>query len=155
MKNIETQLKIAQHFKTVLFADDFVITGSVALTLLGFNVPNVKDIDIILVNPTEQTRELLVKLQQENPPKNLSPYPTSDVYRFIHDGVEMDVFVKSKPFQDSPVYSQSGIKIAPISHIVKWKLAMNRSKDYIQLYRLAKQIMSATVFNDFLSSDKL
>lgn len=53
MKNY---LEIAHHFKMVLPAEDFILTGSVALIQLGFKL-TIKDLDLILVNPPDSTIE--------------------------------------------------------------------------------------------------
>jgi hypothetical protein len=132
------KLKIAHHFKLVLRADDFILTGTFALQKLGFDV-KVKDLDIILVNPKQSTLETLEALEKANPPKNLLDYPTQlenkKIFRFIHDGVGVDVFIYSGIVL-TETQTQCGLKLASFNHIVKAKKDMGRPKDMIQLFEI-------------------
>jgi hypothetical protein len=122
------KLKIAQHFKLVLPAEDYLLTGSFALSLMGFST-KVKDFDIVLVNPKDSTLEVLETLEKENPPKNLINYPqplnTKRIFRFMYEGVEVDVFVYRGSVK-SDLQTQCGIKLASLQHIIKAKKDMNR-----------------------------
>lgn len=148
--NNKKMLDVAAHFKTVLPADDFVLTGSFALNLIGFSI-NFKDLDIILVNPKESTIDVLKDLQSKNPPKNLIDYPGREVYRFVYDGVDIDVFITKQTINTS-LFTESNIKLYTVGNIVLEKLKLSRPKDYIQLKRLADQMMSQEKFDNYINS---
>jgi hypothetical protein len=151
---MKTLLKIAHHYKTILLADEFILTGSTALKLMGFDV-SVKDLDIILVKPNAWTLEVLQHLENANPPKNLLNYPQNPagkkIFRFIHDGTMVDVFIHDQN-SDSNITTNCGLKIASLSHIIDAKLRMGRPKDWIQLLNLGRGIMSDVRFNEYIYS---
>jgi hypothetical protein len=148
------KLKIAHHLKTVLPAEDFILTGTFALSQLGFGV-KVNDLDIILVNPTQSTLEVLDSLEKANPPKNLIDYPTpleiKTIFRFIHDDVNVDVFIRRETVS-TEVKTNCGLKVASLKHIVKAKRDMNRPKDIIQLLSLSREIITTEEFDKFVKS---
>jgi hypothetical protein len=148
------KLKIAQHFKTVLPAEDFILTGSFALNQLGFDV-KVKDLDIALINPKGSTLEVLEELEKANPPKNLISYPTllenKKIFRFIYEGVEVDVFIY-RNLVVTNTQTKCGINIAPVSHIVNEKKKLRRPKDMIQLLSLSKTIITDQEFDSFVKN---
>lgn len=148
------KLKIAHHFKTVLLAEDFILTGSFALNQLGFDI-KAKDLDIVLVNPKGSTLEVLEELEKANPPKNLISYTLplniKQTFRFMYDGIGVDVFIH-KNLIVSTTQTKCGLTIAPISHIVKAKKDLNRPKDMIQLINLSKTIISDEEFNSYVKT---
>jgi hypothetical protein len=148
------KLKIAHHFKLVLPADDFIVTGSTALSKLGFNVRS-RDLDIILVNPKQSTLETLEALETANPPKNLLNYPTplehKKIFRFIHEGVEIDVFIHEN-LTVTGIQTDCGLKLAPLNHIVKAKKELGRPKDMIQLLKLTREIITKEEFSSYVKT---
>jgi hypothetical protein len=148
------KLKIAHHFKLVLPAEDFILTGTFALQKLGFDV-KVKDLDIILVNPKQSTLEILETLETANPPKNLLNYPTplecKPIFRFIYEGVEIDVFIH-KNVTVTGIQTECGLKLAPLNHIVNAKKSLGRPKDMIQLLKLSKEIITNDEFNSYVKA---
>lgn len=148
------KLKIAHHFKLVLPAEDFILTGTFALQKMGFDIRS-KDLDIILVNPKQSTLELLETLEKANPPRNLLDYPTplenKGIFRFIHDGVEVDVFVYRKDLP-SEIQTQCGLKLASLKHIVKAKKDLGRTKDMVQLLKLSRNIITDEEFNSYVKT---
>lgn len=148
------KLKIAHHFKLVLPAEDFILTGTFALSQMGFGI-KVKDLDIVLINPTQSTLEVLESLEKSNPPKNLLDYPTTlenkRMFRFIHEGIEVDVFIYRDKIP-TVIQTQCGLKIAPLYHIIQAKKVLGRPKDYIQLLSLSRKIMSDDEFNSYVKN---
>ena len=148
------KLKIAHHFKLVLPAEDFILTGTFALQKMGFNV-RTKDLDIILVNPKQSTLELLESLEKANPPRNLLDYPTQlenkGIFRFIHEGVEVDVFIHRNPTVTES-QTQCGLKLASLKHIVKAKKDLGRPKDIVQLLKLSRDIITDEEFNSYVKN---
>jgi hypothetical protein len=148
------KLKIAHHFKLVLPAEDFILTGTFALQKLGFDV-KVKDLDIILVNPKQSTLETLAALEKANPPKNLLDYPTplenKKIFRFIYEGVEIDVFIH-KNLTVTGIQTECGLKLAPLNHIVNAKKSLGRAKDVVQLLKLSRNIITDEEFNSYVKN---
>ena len=144
MNNVE----IVKHLKTLIDCDQFVLTGSMALSYLGFKKP-IKDIDIIAVNI--KNIDLLKKLEEENPPYNKSQYQSKDIFRFVIDGICIDVFMQAKKV-NTQIQTEDGILLAPINHIVEEKIKMNRPKDHVQLYSLSMEIFDTGVFKTFCKS---
>lgn len=146
------KLKIAHHFKMVLPAEDFILTGTFAVSQMGLNVKT-KDLDIILVNPKPSSLEVLESLEKANPPKNLLNYPTplenKKVFRFIHDGVGVDVFIYDTKVP-SNIQTGCGLKIASLEHIVRAKKDLGREKDYLQLLSWGRKFISPDEFDSFL-----
>jgi hypothetical protein len=147
------KLKIAHYFKTVLPAEDFLLTGSFALSKLGLKVKS-KDLDLMLVKPKESTLQVLRDLEKENPPKNLINYPVSlknrQLFRFMYEGTEVDVFIYHHSVP-SDVQTKCGLKLASIQHIIKAKKDLNRPKDILQLMSLSKSIINDTEVNEYLN----
>jgi hypothetical protein len=144
---MEKQIKI---LKTMFECEQFVVTGSYALSKFGLiDQSSVMDIDIILVNPKESTKELAARLIKDNPAKT-KPTLNGDVNAiFMFDGVKIDLFYTDKK-QDS--LELSDFEISKISTIVKAKKKYNRLKDWLQLRRLAKVFFNETEFNSYLNN---
>jgi hypothetical protein len=153
MENSE-KLRIASRYKALLQAEDFLITGTLALKLMGFNIKSVKDLDIILVKPKRSTLDILQTLEDLDPPKNLLNYPVvkmvdKQVFRFMHGDLSIDVFIKDNYFKDT-LQTGDGIKIAPLNHIVEAKKSMRRPKDVFQLLALRSTILNDTELQSYL-----
>ena len=152
MENSE-KLRIASRYKALLQAEDFLITGTLALKLMGFNIKSVKDLDIILVKPKRSTLDILQTLENLYPPRNPSPYPVpmeaKQVFRFMHGDLSIDVFIKDNYFKDT-LQTGDGIKIAPLNHIMEAKKSMRRPKDVFQLLALRSTILNDTELQSYL-----
>ena len=136
--------------KTMFTCEDFVVTGSYALHLMGLNdKPN--DIDIILIKPTQETLNLVERFQKEHPAKTTAKEGTSLKGIFMFDGIKVDVFVSEK---NIPALQLEKFKITPVNHIVKAKKEMGRLKDFLQLRKIAKSIFSENEFQSALDSDR-
>lgn len=148
------KLKIAHHFKAILLADDFIITGTLALSQMGFTT-TVKDLDIILINPKQHTLEVLENLEKTNPPKNLVSYPTSienkRIFRFVYEGVNIDVFIHPSSIS-SAIQTKCGLNITPLYHIVSAKKYLARPKDIIQLLKLSNEIITDDEFKNYVKT---
>jgi hypothetical protein len=151
---MEDKLKIAQHYKTILQAEGFVLTGSTALNLLGFG-NNSDDLDLILINPLPHTFGILESLEKENPIPNKIDYPgpveNRGIFQFTHNGIKIDVFICGSD-QLSPISTNSGMMVAQLKSIVKAKLSYNRPKDYVQLLKLRNSILSDDQFKTYINS---
>lgn len=147
--NMEKQIK---HLKTIIKAEKFVVTGSYALKLLGFNSMNSSsDLDLIVVKPTEETLELLARLQKEYPAKT-KPTETSSVnYIFMLEGVKVDVFAHKVEFKENTLKLPE-YEITNLKHIVASKKRYGRMKDYLQLRNLAREIFKDEDFKNYINN---
>lgn len=142
-------MKTAECLKIMLPAEDFAVCGSVAVSLMGIKC-NCKDLDLILVNPKPTTLEILKDLQTKYPVKTKSEYPNENLYRFVYDEVDVDVFISKSPVDSMLTYGES-LKVTTLTYIVSEKLKLNRPKDYIQLKKWADQIMSSEKLKDLFN----
>ena len=134
------KLEIVKYYQTIIECEQFLVTGSLALNLMGFNCP-VKDIDIRIVNPSESSIAILKSLEKAYVPLKLPLYPNENIVRFIHEGINIDFFIEKEKVKTS-IITKDNIEIVPLDSIVKAKKSMNRIKDIIQLRSLAKEILT-------------
>lgn len=134
-------------------SDQFILTGSLALNCYGLvGDEDVKDLDIILVNPTADLRESLSLLEKISPAKNRNANYIGlrdDLFRFSVNDVNVDVFIKTE--KREIVYYQS-MPLNLIDYIISAKKEMGRLKDYIQLMELANKFITTSEFIDKLKS---
>ena len=142
---MEKQIK---HLKTLLVAEQFVVTGSYTLELYGLDI-KAKDLDIILVNPTEESLNILQRLQQDSPAKTKPKDDKS--FFFVLDEIKIDVFVKDKKRDTLCV---DGIEYSKILPIVEAKHAYRRLKDIVQLRKIAKMFFEQKEVLDFLDNSE-
>jgi hypothetical protein len=147
--DVRHMLEQAKMLKTLLPAEDFAIGGSLAFKLMGFSV-NIKDIDIILIKPTQEAINIMKRYAEEYPPKIKSNYPDSTLFRFVYNNVEVDIFTHDQPLP-SFIYTNNGIKVSSLERVVKAKRNIGRLKDYAQLYNLSSQIITE---QDYLNITK-
>lgn len=146
MKNILT------HYKTILSCEQFVVTGSYAMFLHGLlDEKSVADLDIILVNPTPETKILLGKLQEAQPAKTQSGSGEVSAI-FMHDKVKIDVFILDKRIINA--LSFEGIDVSPIGRIITAKQKYNRLKDWIHLRNISRLFFKQEDFQKMLNDYK-
>lgn len=144
--------KIIKHYQTILQAEQFVITGSLAMSFMGLvESKKVGDIDIILVNPTAETVELLKRLSESQPARTkVSEYKGESMFIFQHDEVKIDVFIEKIKIETELIVD--GFSISPINKIIEAKKGHNRPKDWIQLMKLSKVFFNKNDFNKYVES---
>lgn len=127
-----------KQLRLMLNCEKFIITGSQALKKYGL-VTKTDDIDIILINPTKETKELLAKSQQDIPATTKAQFD-SEMYEnhsllaiFKWNGIKVDVFESD----GEPSLHIDGFEYAMLTNIVHAKLEANRLKDWLQLRKLA------------------
>lgn len=144
--------EIIKHYKTLLPCDQFVITGSFAMSLYGMlDSKKVGDLDLILVNPTEEAKNILERLQTDQPAKTKPKSGGNVSYIFMHEKTKIDVFIVSAPVLDNGL-SFDGCMISPIDNIVKEKKKYGRMKDWIQLRNYSRRFFEPTEFQKYLDS---
>jgi len=139
-----------KRLKNILHADQFILTGSLALRYHGLEV-SVKDLDIILINPTSETLSVLKVLCEVSPVYTNVPSEYKGrwecKYQFHLGGVNVDVFIENNT--KICLQTSEGISINPIYDIVKAKQRMNRTKDHFSLFTISQ------LFFDIKGIDKL
>ena len=143
MKNLE----IIKHYQTIFACDQFILTGSTALKFHGFDVNSASDIDIILINPTEDCKTILEKLQEKSNKKNT--YGGSVAYMFEHEGVKIDIFIQHEKID---CCSYECVFINPIKKIVEAKKNIGRTKDFAQLSKIASSILTEKELMNYIES---
>jgi hypothetical protein len=119
----------------VMPAKHFVVVGSHCFNKYGLMDPgSIKDIDIILVGPTEEAESFL-KRAEEADPIDLPKYPGQpQMYAFYWNGRRVNVFINS----GEHFLEIDEIKWGMILNTVKAKKSYGRPKDWAHLYRLAR-----------------
>lgn len=144
-------LEKLKTLKTILPANEFILTGSTALAYHGLaELSASKDLDIILVDPSDSAKEILDRLQKENPNPKFTGKGTL-TYSFIYEGIKVDIWV-AKVDAKNLLSTPDGIKVSCIQSIVKAKKSYNRPKDWVQLMQLASKIFDGKLFESQLSS---
>ena len=140
-------LQIIKHYQTIFSCDQFILTGSTALKFHGL-VDSASDIDIILINPSEDCKTILEKLQEKS---NKKPtYGGSVAYMFDHEGVKIDIFIQHEKID---CCSYEGVFINPIKKIVEAKKKIGRTKDFAQLRKIASSILTEKELMTFIDSN--
>ena len=137
------------HFKKLLTCEQFIITGSYALKQLGL-VTTVKDLDIILVRPSDETVSILTKLHT---PRFVTDYPPSKTqYRVLFGDVEVDFFTKDSKQKTIRIEIENELyDISLPSNIAKAKRDLNSLKQIIQLKKIAELFYTDNVLQGFLN----
>lgn len=128
--------------------DQIIYTGSFALSLMGLT-KKAKDLDIIIVNASKETTNILERLHE---PFN-SDYPKNEhQYRIILEDISVDVWVIDKEIDCLKVgYKDSFINIRPADHIIKAKKKYNRLKDILQLKAIAEMFYKPGDLDRFIN----
>lgn len=149
------KIEIVKHFKNLILCDKLILAGSLALYYYGFPTTP-KDIDLIVVNPKEESVEMLKRLQKEAPCLPVSSYENSDLIRTRHSGIDIDFFIVRTPLNPSCEWvSINGIDLNPVREIVAAKKLANRPKDWFQLRKLGQSIVSDMEMEKFMDNFKL
>ena len=140
------KLEIIKHYQTILFCEQFILTGSTALQFHGL-VETSSDVDIILVNPTEECKNLLEKLQVKSDFQDI--YKGRLAYMFEHDGTKIDIFIETSKLT-CPSYE--GVFINPVNRIIAAKKKSARLKDFAQLRKIASSILTDKELMSYIDS---
>lgn len=144
-------LQIIKHYQTIFACDQFILTGSTALKFHGL-VDSASDIDIILINPSDECIKILEKLEEKSNKQKSNKqntYKENIIYIFDHEGVKIDVFIQHEKVE---CCSYEGIFINPIKKIVEAKKKIGRIKDFAQLRKIASSILTEKELMSFIDS---
>lgn len=137
---------VIKQLKTLLPCEQFVVTGSYALNKFGLS-EKVGDLDIILVNPTEEALNIMNRMSTDFLAKTKFLYEQKGNI-FMMENVKVDVFIQKQPVITEIMIDE--VLFATVSHIVRQKKTINRMKDWLQLRKLASSICKTEEFNNFL-----
>ena len=138
--------EILKKLVSILPCEQLLLTGSSAIKAYGL-CDSAKDLDLIMVNPTEEAKSMAFNLQKAHPIPSL-PYPFDAAYRFTLDGVNVDLFIEPSTVPDC--VSFHGVDLNPIKRIVAAKKQMNRAKDIKQLRKMASRIITNAEIQSWL-----
>ena len=130
--------EILSRLVAILPCEQMLITGSEALRIYGL-CDSAKDLDLIVVNPTEEARTMAFSLQKAHPVSTCA-YPLDAAYRFNFEGTNVDLFVENTPVVGCASFN--GVSLNPVRRIVSAKKQMGRSKDIKQLRKIASRIIT-------------
>jgi hypothetical protein len=145
----ENKLKTIKQLKAIFNAEQFIITGSTILELLGLTDKSL-DIDILLYKPNNNAGEFIKKMM-ENYPAKTKPTGVGDLKGiFMYNGYKIDVFfIKEKR---KTININNDYDITTVDEIIKAKKKYNRIKDWLQLRKISNLFFNETEFNKFLDS---
>ena len=147
-----TAIDVLKELKTILPADQFIITGSYALAKYGLTPESrVKDLDIILVNPTEVAKAVVAALQKDFPASTHASGENDLMGIFMLGTYKVDVFNGST----EPSLEIEGMLYATIPHIIGAKKRQNRLKDWMQLRTISRFFCKAEDFTNFINNQPL
>lgn len=130
--------KVIEHLNKLISCDKIIYTGSFALNLMGIT-DKVKDLDVIVVNPSTDTLAVLERLHT---PYIKTDYPKDPrQFRIIVESVSVDIWVETNKMEDCLEVNYDGItiNIAMVPHIIKTKKRYKRFKDIMQLKVMAEK----------------
>lgn len=148
----------ALHFQRVLKCSKFIVTGSYALNVFGL-IDKVKDLDILLVDPSAETLDTLARLSEAPESMHLklpeSSYPQSlCMTRIMYNGIKIDFFYGAGIIEQGHLTLANGLNLSTVPGIVLAKKNANRLKDWLQLRDIAESIFTDIQFNSFLRDKK-
>ena len=144
--------KVIEHLNKLISCDKIIYTGSFALNLMGIT-DKVKDLDVIVVNPSTDTLAVLERLHT---PYIKTDYPKDPrQFRIIVEGVSVDIWVDTKMDECLEVnYDGLTINIAKVSHIIKTKKRYKRLKDILQLKVMSEKFYKTEDLLSFLKVEQ-
>lgn len=146
--------EIIKRYQATLPCLHFIVTGSYVINLLmGIPEGKVGDLDVILVDPTDEAVLTLKRLQEAFSPelKSNPNYPV-DLIRIMDNKVKVDFFLQkdvTRPF----ITLEDGTKVSPILNIVSAKKGYNRPKDWFQLRKLARMFFKEEEFIKYMDNN--
>ena len=141
-----------KHFKTLLQCEQFVVTGSYALQKMGLiskGIGTVGDLDIILVNPTEEAINILTRLAEESPAETQFHYLKKGII-LKFNGTKIDFFFETQAIVTD--LTVDGVLISPVNRIIDAKKSYNRDKDWHQLRKMSRIFFKQEEFETYLNS---
>ncbi len=127
-------MQAATNLTTMFKDDEYVITGTYALILMGILPKGTNgDVDVIFIDPKPTTLEIIKRL-------NVFTGNTRNdtFFKIILNEVRYDVFITSTPLDD--VITVDGVRCTTLPRIIRAKRGYNRAKDVLHLIRWRDQL---------------
>jgi hypothetical protein len=129
-----------EQFTNLFKQERYIITGSLALFFQGLisDIGKLNDIDIIMINPSKESIDILNRLKTKEPNPN---YPNSNYYKIkISGDIVFDVWTETT-FNEKTVFEKIGdsyLEICTPIPIIKGKANFNRPKDWAAIASMKK-----------------
>jgi len=133
------------QLRTIFTSEQFYLTGSLVANILGVATKEPRDIDIVLVNPTNETINKLKEFQEKYPRKGKREYEKSNLYQINYNNLNIDLFIEANKIDEKLTFN--GFIIAPINEMVKEKKSYRSPKHIMQLMNWRNNIISDDEFN--------
>lgn len=146
-----TKLEIYKHYKTLLVAEAHILTGSYVLNLQGLVKREPTDLDIILVNPTQEAIDTLKRLQESTNP-DFKHYD-GQMYQIKHENIKIDFFINDSR-KEKTLKLEDGVEISLVMPIIEEKKSYNRDKDIMDLATIARNIFNNSDLSNYLNKRK-
>lgn len=137
---------VIKNLKTKQTNLNYSITGSSVFAILGIRPwDTVKDIDIILYNPTKETLSLLDSISTIISNNN---YPTKSLIsiNYINNSnkpIKIDFFISDPDLESIPKIFYKEHPIIKIPEILKAKKSYNRDKDKLDIMNIVKFFLNS------------
>lgn len=137
---------VIRNLKTKQTNLSYSITGSSVFVILGIRPwDTVKDIDIILYNPTKETLSLLDSISTITSNNN---YPTKSLIsiNYINNSnkpIKIDFFISDPDLESIPKIFYKEHPIIKIPEILKAKKSYNRDKDKLDIMNIVKFFLNS------------
>lgn len=137
---------VIRNLKTKQINLSYSITGSSVFAILGIRPRDtVKDIDIILYNPTKETLSLLDSISTITSNNN---YPTKSLIsiNYINNSnkpIKIDFFISDLDLESIPKIFYKEYPIIKIPEILKAKKSYNRDKDKLDIMNIVKFFLNS------------
>lgn len=136
---------VIRNLKTKQTNLSYSITGSSVFAILGIRPwDTVKDIDIILYNPTKETLSLLDSISTITS----NNYPTKSLIsiNYINNSnkpIKIDFFISDLDLESIPKIFYKEHPIIKIPEILKAKKSYNRDKDKLDIMNIVKFFLNS------------
>jgi len=137
---------VIRNLKTKQTNLSYSITGSSVFAILSIQPwDTVKDIDIILYNPTKETLSLLDSISTITSNNN---YPTKSLIsiNYINNSnkpIKIDFFISDPDLESIPKIFYKEHPIIKIPEILKAKKSYNRDKDKLDIMNIVKFFLNS------------
>lgn len=137
---------VIRNLKTKQINLSYSITGSSVFAILGIRPwDTVKDINIILYNPTKETLSLLDSISTITSNNN---YPTKSLIsiNYINNSnkpIKIDFFISDPDLESIPKIFYKEHPIIKIPEILKAKKSYNRDKDKLDIMNIVKFFLNS------------
>lgn len=145
-------LSIIKYFKALLKTERFIVTGGTVLELHGLK-STAQDLDLILVNPSEEALTVLRAMQEASPAKT-KPYGGGGLTAILmHEGVKVDFWVLDSYKDTTLSYPGEDFEVANVGAIIRAKKAIGRFKDFADLKVIASGILTTAEFEKVFNNN--